>query len=411
MCRTDHPQSPATGGKQGSELGKGTTEVQQSPSLGSREGQAQCLALASLAVVCPQGDVPAEAQRAAPSQAWAALAVFPLLSPPRVTQLPWPLVLWDAVPGQGCGGQRQPQPPASPSPSPGAPAQLCHTTTSAQPGEVQPLNPHWAPALDPTACSPGPGRGDRAAPPPRGGWGGMSCILLLPLTYFLGFLESEGEVRALRRLWGGPALTFLPDLRGAVVGMEQRSLRATSWEQRSPHAWAAGREVGTEVGREGGRRRGVSWRDGAALCPCQGVRPSWGRDWSTAPMLGPPAPPAETQPLAVVPGKPQEEWDLLGSRRGPQGRQGDLEEGEGGEHLALAKHPCPVPSRGKQELAAHPDCRPPHPPTPPAAASPLLLQKSARPQRGRPIAKARAAPRHVGMTGGSGTLPRTGGGR
>lgn len=41
----------------------------------------------------------------------------------------------------------------------------------------------------------------------------LSSLLLV--TYFLGFLESEGEVRMLMWLWGGSATTL--SLRGAVM--------------------------------------------------------------------------------------------------------------------------------------------------------------------------------------------------
>lgn len=288
-------------------------------------------------------------------------------------------------------------------PSPRAPAQPCRMAVSTQPGKTQPLRPHWAPALAPTACSPGPGRGDRAAPPPQGQVG-----------------PNPGRVGRHELCPTAPAhvLSGVPRKRRGSSGSEEaqpspfrltfealrRSLQAPYQEQQSPRAWAAGREGGREGGRRGGG--GVSCWDGAAPRLCQGARPGVGAGaqhprWDTRT-------PGRSSALGHGAREPREKRDLLESWRGPQGRKGDPGKGEGGgaPRARGAPVPCPIPG------GAEAGCTSRLPPASlPAAASPLLLQKSTQPQRGRPSTKARAAPRRVGVTGGSGTLPRTGGGR
>lgn len=324
----------------------------------------------------PKEQVPAEALGAAPSQAG---AVSPLPSPPRATtQLPRLLVPWDAVPRRGCGGRgsHRHQPPlrhrCKHQPSSAAlppPLSLAGHSPCAHPGphhlQPQPRQRGRGSPPTPGAGSPRPGRVVRHE--------------LHPVTYFLGFLESEGEVWAPRRLRGGPALTFPPDLQDAAVGTGWRSLRAPSWEQQSPHAWAAEREGG----RRGGG--GVSCWDGATLCPGAGAQhPHWD-----------PGPPRQKlSPCSWCRGALREvrlAGKLDGTPRQEGGHRGRGE--RGAPHPRGA--PCPVPSWG----GARAGCTSRLAPAPPlAAASPLLLRNSMRQRRGRPGAKARAAPRRVRMT-------------
>lgn len=130
--------------------------------------------------------------------------------------------------------------------------------------------------------------------------------------------------------------------------------------------------------------------------------PSWGRGWSTAPMLGPPAPQAETHPLAVVPGSCKRSGTCRKAGEDPKAGRGTLRRGrEGSTSPRETTHALSHPGGSRNWLHIQTATRP----LPPlAAASPSLLQKSARPGRGRPTAKARAAPRRVGVAGDSGTL-------
>lgn len=291
---------------------------------------------------------------------------FPPL-PGLLTQLPWLL-----VPRRGCGGRGSHchQPP------------LCHhycTAAPAQPGRVQPLRP----PRPPPPAAPAQAEGMRQPPPPQGQAaprpGRVMRHELHPVTYFLGFLESEGEVWAPRRLWGGSALTFPPNLQDAAVGIGWRNLRAPSWEQQSPHAWAAEGEGGRRSG--GG---GSCW-DGATLCPGAGAQhPHWD-----------PRPPRQKlSPWSWCRGALREvrlAGKLDGTPRQEGGRRG--RGGRGAPHPRGAPMSCPVLG------GARAGCTSRLAPAPPlATASPLLLWKSMRQRRGRPGAKARAVPRRVRMT-------------
>lgn len=303
---------------------------------------------------------------------------FPPL-PGLLTQLPWLL-----VPRRGCGGRGSHchQPP------------LCHhyrTAAPAQPGRVQPLRP----PRPPPPAAPAQAEGMRQPPPPQGQAaprpGRVMRHELHPVTYFLGFLESEGEVWAPRRLWGGSALTFPPNLQDAAVGIGWRNLRAPSWEQQSPHAWAAEGE--------GGRRSG----GGGQLLGWSNPVP---RGWSTAPTLGPQAPQAEAQPLVMVPGSLERSETCWKAGRDPKARRGTPRTGrEGSTSSQGSTHVLSRPGRSTSWLHIQTGAC-----SPAGHSFPFASVEEHATAEGKTRRKGQGCPSARPHDQGSGTLPRTGGG-
>lgn len=232
------------------------------------------LALAGWATVSPQGAGPCRGSGCCTQPGTGCLTPS-LPSPPRATNA----AALAACPvgccaAMGMRGQRQPPPPASPLPSP-----LRCCLRSAWQGTAP------APTPAPTTCSPSPGRGDEAAPPTPGAGSPPA---------------GEGDEA---RVAPGHVLSGVPRKRRGSLGSKEAVGRPSPYLSARP-ARCCGRDrveeppgafLGTpeppRVGCGEGRRE---TEGGGQLLGWSNPVP---RGWSTAPTLGPRAPPGRSSAL------------------------------------------------------------------------------------------------------------------